>query len=647
MELFSIFFQSLFFLSLILFLLFLLGDLFFILLAKFDSARKSPDYIFIQPIVGLSILCILSNYLYFLFDFKSQYIYFFYLTLSILLFFFKTNKKILVINFFTVLKKIIPITTLLIFFSLLKGEQFYIFRGNYWDNMTYLSMAILINDFSFSEILSIRSQYSSDHSYVEHGSGPIVTRPLTTFFLAGFFYTKISSFFYLSFLFKIFLLQLIFLSFYFLTKKIKLKYNYFLSLCFVFSFWVLYIFEIEALSHLNAVPFFLICVALILKFKKEFIYNKISDYSIFLILNIAFFFLYPEFFSVFVIVILFFLFFNYDFYFFKKNILKFFLLFFLFIVITLPNYSTTYASLVNQIIIGTSKNINFWGYFSAFFIGKDNEYLTVENILYIKNIFSNTNNNFFYILQEIQFILSQVDYSLVLLNLLPSFFGLYYLTISVFNNYSDIFFLTLIIILNLIIIKTLFKNIIFVFYGKSILSRLIKSFIVTFVIFAILLILNRGYWAFTKLYIYFGPVIFILISTNFYKKKKNIFGLNYWYIILLILFPIYKFYPDNYGIGRLDSFPSIINPIYKKNINWQLEKSSLDNCDIVSIVSYDPIIRGYISIKLRFFGYKRDVINIYKINNNNLNNNNLINNNLNNTSCEVNLLEKSFFIKKF
>jgi hypothetical protein len=92
---------------------------------------------------------------------------------------------------------------------------------------------------------------------------------------------------------------------------------------------------------------------------------------------------------------LFFLFFNYDFYFFKKNIFNFFLLSFLFLVITLPNYSTTYASLVNQIIIGTDKNINFWGYFSAFFIGKDNEHLTVENILYIKNIFSNTNNNFF------------------------------------------------------------------------------------------------------------------------------------------------------------------------------------------------------------------------------------------------------------
>jgi hypothetical protein len=48
--------------------------------------------------------------------------------------------------------------------------------------MTYLSMATLINDFSFSEILNIRSQYSPDHSYVEHGSGPIITRPLTAFF---------------------------------------------------------------------------------------------------------------------------------------------------------------------------------------------------------------------------------------------------------------------------------------------------------------------------------------------------------------------------------------------------------------------------------------------------------------------------------
>jgi len=633
MEIFLIFIQSLFFITFIFFLLFVYGDLFFSILYKFDKKRKLIDYTLIYPLVGFSILCLLSNYLFFLFNLKSQSIYILYLILLIFLFSIKSNKKILLVNFFLILKKIAPIISVLIFVTLLKGEQFYIFRGNYWDNMNYISQAILITDFPFSEILNLRSQNLSDHSYAQHGSGSIVTRPLTTFFLSGFFYTKILSFFYLSFLFKIFLLSIIFLSFYFLTKQLNFKNNYFLSLGFVFSFWVLYIFEIEALSHLNALPFFLLSFALILRFKKNSIYNNIADYSLFLITNIAFFFLYPEFFSVFTIAIFLFFLFNYNFYFFKKNLFKIFFLIFLFLTLTLPNYETTYIALIEQIKIGASNDINFWGYFSSFFIGKDNEYLTEQNIVYVKYIFS-IHSSFFDIFKEIQSILSQVDYNFIFLNLIPSFFGLYYLTISVFKSYSDFFLFILIVSLNLIIIKTLFKNTIYVFSEKSILSRLIKSFILTFLIFSMFLIFNRGYWAFTKLYIYFGPLIFIFISFTFYKKK-NRYSLfpNYLFIFLLLLFPIYKFYPDNYGIGKLDSFPSIINPIYKKNINWQLNKSSLNNCKIVSIASNDPIINGYISIKLRYFGYMHNKFNTYNLKNNNTN------------ICEVNLVEKIFTVK--
>lgn len=290
MDFFINFFQSTLLITLIFFVLFCYGDLFFITLKKFKKINKFSDYTLVTPLIGFSILIIFSNYFYFLINFKSKYIYTSILIIFSLIFFFHANKKTLINNFFKVLIIIAPIFSILILISLLKGEQFYIFRGNYWDNMNYISQAILINDFTFSEILELRLNNLLDHSYVQHGSGSILTRPLTTFFLAGFFQTSILSFFYLSFLFKIFLLTIIFLSFYFLTKQLNLKNNYFLSLGFVFSFWVLYIFEIEALSHLNALPFFLLSIALILKFKKNFFYTNIDDYVIFLLTNISFFF---------------------------------------------------------------------------------------------------------------------------------------------------------------------------------------------------------------------------------------------------------------------------------------------------------------------------------------------------------------------
>ena len=143
------------------------------------------------------------------------------------------NKKKLFRSFLRLLLLIAPIILLGLLFILEKGEQFYIFRGNYWDNMNYISQALLIRDFSFDQILSIKStQNFFDNSYYQNGTGAIDVRPLTTFFLASIFKIQLLSFFYLNNLFKIFLLSLIFLSFYYLLIVINFKYKFFFKYCF-------------------------------------------------------------------------------------------------------------------------------------------------------------------------------------------------------------------------------------------------------------------------------------------------------------------------------------------------------------------------------------------------------------------------------
>ena len=154
MNFFIIFIQSVFLISLIFFVLFCYGEIFFLTIRKFINKKTIADYTIVTPLIGFSILIIVSNYLYFLFNLSSQHIYSIYLIIFIFIFFILPNKKNLLKNFLKVLKKIIPIFSILIFITLLKGEQFYIFRGNYWDNMNYISQAILINDFFFSEILN-------------------------------------------------------------------------------------------------------------------------------------------------------------------------------------------------------------------------------------------------------------------------------------------------------------------------------------------------------------------------------------------------------------------------------------------------------------------------------------------------------------
>ena len=48
-------------------------------------------------------------------------------------------------------------------------------------------------------------------------------------------------------------------------------------------------------------------------------------------------------------------------------------------------------------------------------------------------------------------------------------------------------------------------------------------------------------------------------------------------MILMLIFPLYKFKDFNYGIGTYDSFPSIQKIQLKKEINWSFDKNNFKN----------------------------------------------------------------------
>jgi hypothetical protein len=235
--------------------LFIYASLFFKIGNKFGYKSELENNYLIYPVVGFAVLAVLYKYLYFILNINLNSASYIILMISLISLFFIELKKIS-LEFIRLLIKVAPILIFFIIFLLIKGEQFYIFRGNYWDNMNYISQAILINDFSFKEILNIKIRHLNDYSYYQNGSGNITARPLTSLFLAVFLKIKILNFFFINYLFKIFLFSLVFLSFYFVISQIIQKNKYFFSLVFVFSFWILYVLEIEALSHLNSIPFF-------------------------------------------------------------------------------------------------------------------------------------------------------------------------------------------------------------------------------------------------------------------------------------------------------------------------------------------------------------------------------------------------------
>ena len=75
--------------------------------------------------------------------------------------------------------------------------------------------------------------------------------------------------------------------------------------------------------------------------------------------------------------------------------------------------------------------------------------------------------------------------------------------------------------------------------------------------------------------------------------------MNKFYIILAASFFLYKFSTFNDGIGRYDSFPSIINPYYKSEVIWHhKDYDEFENCESISLNKDDYILNTYLNLKV-------------------------------------------------
>ena len=107
-------------------------------------------------------------------------------------------------------------------------------------------------------------------------------------------------------------------------------------------------------------------------------------------------------------------------------------------------------------------------------------------------------------------------------------------------------------------------------------------------------IFNKSFWTIIKLYTYIGVLIYLFFVFDLNKKK-----LNYVFVILTSLFFIYKFSIFNNGIGRYDSFPSILNQNLKSQINWnEVINKDLYECNKIDVNDENYIIKAYLNLKL-------------------------------------------------
>ena len=549
---------------------------------KFNSSSKI--------IVGYSILILISYYLYFSLSLAPKIINSFFI-ISLILFLknFKSYLKFFFItreNFFLNL-----IIIIILIPALFYGEQFYIFRGNYWDSSSYLISGLLFKSYSFNEVLS--DNYPQIYQEFDNIDRVTTGRPLVHYLLSLFLNLKFSIF-YTYYLFKSFVAAIIFLSisgflkeFFFKNDKNKI---FLISFIFIFSFWNIYIFEIDSLSHYASIPILIFLIKKIFEIKKNTKQSK--NYLLIGIISSGLFIIYPEIF--FLPIIIYFVFILSRLQAIKKKEIYYISLSgLLFIILTLPSLSTNYEYLFISQLKQATRLSDWWGYFGSFILGKENLVLNDSFVNQLK--FYLTNYSSAEILTFIHNSHFSQNYFFIYLNILPSFSGLYYLLPGKINNNFQFIF-HLIILLGLIsyLINIIFKNLNYVLLKKKKIKIFFIYFLATCLILLIYLFLNRSYWSIIKFYTYLFPFIFIFFAIDFDKKKVNIV-----YVFLVSLFCLYKFSEFNHGIGKLDSFPSILSPSLKKDIVWEsVSHDDLKNCKNISFNKNDYIINTYLNLKL-------------------------------------------------
>jgi hypothetical protein len=474
---------------------------------------------------------------------------------------------------------------------LIYGEQFYVFRGNYWDSFNYISSAILFKNYNYADIM--QKNYLHIFSNFQNIDSIVKYRPLANIITSLFFFVGENNVFLSYYATKVFFVSLIFVSITIILKNFFKKINqcYFISLVFILSFWTLYIFEIDALSQLSAIPLFLFIINNIKKILMLYSERKINLFEHFqiLILISSILLLYPE--ICFILLIFFgsFILVN-----FKKftnlNFLKNTILIFSFSLLTLSFFATNYLEFIKIQINAALTQKDWWGYYGSFILGNDNLIIDKSFVYNLKNLIKDHG-----LINGLIFIHNQHfdnNYYFIYLNIFPSLMGYYNLMPGKIDNFLEFvvsLFLTVSIYFLLIYsIKHNFNTLKINKFFKEIICSMIIFFV-----FILYLVLNKNLWTIIKIYTFVFPLIFIFLSINFNKSI-----INKILIVLYLIFPIYKYSQFNFGIGRHDSFPSILNKEYKENIHWNLQISDLEKCNFIKIETDDYFIRVYLLSKI-------------------------------------------------
>ena len=388
---------------------------FFIINKIFFLDKNNQDLVYVSSILGVSIFVISTSFFYFILDFNIKlisilFIIVFILTLISNLFnnkyiFFKVNSRIFLL--------VSPIILVFVFLAYFYGQQFYVFRGNHWDYFHYIKQSLLVFKYNFSSFKNIETfQYLAPDKDILFSNGNyqllndvlMYNRPAVSLFLSFILNFKFLNLFQIAYCFTIVLLSLICISAHFFILKVFNRSSVVLPIIFTLSFWTIYIFEISALAHLLSLGIVISMIALSFFIIEELNKKNYFFFLIFSLFNVSIFIIYPEifvFYSIYLVLLfIFFLIFFRKII--KKNINILFFSLLIFIFISLLGLTSSYKFLI---WLGSGfnfiKNLDFWGYYGAFIIGKENLVQDLNFVAIVKKKILLDNLNIFQSIKEI------------------------------------------------------------------------------------------------------------------------------------------------------------------------------------------------------------------------------------------------------
>jgi len=568
----------------------------------FRSEKDKSSSVFI----GFTFLLTFISFLYFILDLHLYYIKFILLSISLIFFIYNLKFKNFIIDYLEILKIILIPTLLIIIIFYQHGEQFFIFRGNHYDALNYTSLAVMIHNFHNSEILSLINKPEENKYLLENffylNNAVIIfeTRPLVSLFNALFYFPNFLKLHEANFIFKTSLIILIPIAvnnlLNFLSNK-TYKINFLCSQIFSLSFWVIYIIEIDANSQLASFALSIYFVYFVLKNNNIFINLNIKNIIFFSIISATFFSLYAE--QAIIFFLITFIFFiiknikNFKYY----NLYLSIVLFCIILTTFLIPHQYLYKFLIQQANIGINSSNDWWGYFGAFILGSNNIILNTFYITEIKRLLSL--NDFIFAIKYIHHTNSLNYGGFYWLNIFPSLFGFYTIN-GVFNYDLSIVFN---ILISLILIYLLSCNVKVIFKEKNDINLFLKIIFFFSFIFITILIIRLSFWFVIKYYFYLSFFIFLLMIYNLLiNKNKNKNILVVFLLFFLPIVPFYKFTEFNYGIGKYDSLPSVLNVKLKTEYDWTFDVNNFKDCETIYIKSYDRYINTILSYKFSYNG---------------------------------------------